>query len=82
MKAYIVTYLIAAIILSAIFTVASAAILVLISFVTWSLPAVVPYGMFRGAIVAGFITAIFYIRSPENKKDVRNVEAILESILK
>jgi hypothetical protein len=78
MKAYIVTYLIAAIILSIIFTVASTAILVIISFVTWSLPAVVPYAMFRGAIVAGFITAIFYIRSPEGKIGLRAMESILK----
>jgi hypothetical protein len=76
MKAYIVTYLFAAFILSMICAGGVAAILAAICFVTWSLPAVVPYGMFRAAIVTGFVTAMFYIRSPEGKIGVRSVEAI------
>jgi hypothetical protein len=76
MKAYIVTYLIAAVILSMMLAAVFAVILVLISFVTWSLPAVVPYAAFRIDIIGGFIAAIFYIRSPEGKKGVRSVEAI------
>jgi hypothetical protein len=76
MKAYIVTYLIAAVILSMMLAAVFAVILVLITFVTWSLPAVVPYAAFRIAIVVGFVAAIFYISSPEGKKGVRSVEAI------
>ena len=55
-----------------------AVILAAICFVTWSLPVVVPYGMFRGAIVAGFVTAMFYIRSPEGKIGLRAMESILK----
>lgn len=78
MKIYILTYLFAAFILSMICVGVVAVILAAICFVTWSLPAVVPYGMFRAAIVTGFVTAMFYIRSPEGKIGLRAMESILK----
>ena len=77
MKIYILTYLFAAFILSMICFGVIAAILAAICFVTWSLPAVAPYGIFRAAIVTGFVAAMFYIRSPEGKIGVRAMESIL-----
>jgi hypothetical protein len=76
MKAYIVTYLIAAVILSAMFIGIFATILVFTHFLTWSLPTVFPYIMLRLSVIAGLITAIFFIRSPEGKQDIRSVEAM------